>query len=77
MKDIDGRQSVWSLVKPLAGFLALGIAVVAGIGLFMGIAGAIISFAAGAAIRLLPILAVGALGYWIAREAGWIAKSRR
>lgn len=72
-----GNGSVWDLIKPMAGLVVVGVLGLAAVGVFMGIAGAIISFAAWAAVRVLPILAAGALIYWIAREAGFIGRSDR
>jgi hypothetical protein len=77
MRYLEGGGSVWSLVKPMAGLVVVGILGLAAVGVFMGIAGAVIGFASWAAVRVLPILAVAALVYWIAREAGLLNKLRR
>lgn len=77
MRYLEGGGSVWSLVKPMAGFVVVGVLGLAAVGVFMGIAGAVIGFASWAAVRVLPILAVAALVYWIAREAGLLNKLRR
>lgn len=76
MRYLEGGNSVWTLVKPMAGVVVVGVLALAAVGVFMGIAGAIIGFASWAAVRVLPILAVGALVYWIAREAGLFKKLR-
>lgn len=75
MRYLDGNGSIWALVKPVAGLVVVGILGLAAIGVFLGIAGAVIGFASWAAVRVLPILAVAALVYWIAREAGFLKKS--
>ncbi|HAH10132.1 MAG TPA: hypothetical protein DCL54_10165 [Alphaproteobacteria bacterium] len=77
MNEVRNSGDVWSLVKPAAGLLVLGVIGLALVGVFMGITSALISFASWVAIRVLPILAVGALFYWIARETGLLAKLRR
>ena len=77
MRNLPDSESILTLVKPIAGLLALGILALAVVGIFVGIASAIISFAAWFAIRLLPILAVAALLFWIAREAGLLKHLRR
>lgn len=74
MRYLEGGGSIWALVKPVAGLVVVGVLALAAVGVFMGIAGAIIGFASWAAIRVLPILAVAALVYWIAREAGFLKK---
>lgn len=74
MRFLQGNGSTWDLVKPMAGLVVLGVLGLAAVGVFMGIAGAIIGFASWAAVRVLPILAVAALVYWIAREAGLIRR---
>jgi hypothetical protein len=77
MQDLRDGEPVWRLVKPAAGLVVLGVLAFVGVGLFMGIAGALLSFAAWASIRVLPILAVGALVYWLARETGFLDRLRR
>lgn len=77
MRYLQGNGSIWSLVKPMAGLVVVGVLALAAVGVFMGIAGAVIGFAAWAAVRVLPILAVAALVYWIARETGILDKMRR
>jgi hypothetical protein len=77
MRFLQGNGgNVWDLVKPMAGLVVVGVLGLAAVGVFMGIAGAVIGFAAWAAVRVLPILAVAALVYWIAREAGLLKKMR-
>ena len=58
MRFLQGNGSTWDLVKPMAGLVVLGVLGLAAVGVFMGIAGAIIGFASWAAVRVLPILAV-------------------
>ena len=77
MNDLSNGRSVWSLTKTLAGFLVLGILGLAVIGTVLGIAGVVISFAVWVSLRLLPLLVVGAVIYWIARETGWLKRSGR
>jgi hypothetical protein len=78
MRFLQGGSggSVWDLVKPMAGLVVVSVLGLAAIGVFMGIAGAVIGFASWAAVRVLPILAVAALVYWIAREAGMLDRFR-
>jgi hypothetical protein len=77
MRFLQGNSgTVWDLVKPMAGLVVVGVLGLAAIGVFMGIAGAIIGFASWAAVRVLPILAAAALIYWIAREAGLLKRLR-
>jgi hypothetical protein len=77
MRYLEGGGSIWTLVKPMAGVVVVGVLALAAVGVFMGIAGAIIGFASWAAVRVLPILAVAALVYWIARESGILNRLRR
>jgi hypothetical protein len=77
MRFLPGNGSVWDLIKPMSGLLVLGVLALAAVGVFMGIAGALISFAAWASLRILPILAAAALIYWIARELGLLRKIKR
>jgi hypothetical protein len=77
MRRLEGGGSIWSLVKPMAGIVVVGVLALAAVGVFMGIASAMIGFASWAAVRVLPILAAGALVYWIAREAGLLKKLGR
>lgn len=76
-KLLNTDGSIWSYVKPAAGLVALGVLAVVGVSLILGLVGAVISFMAWVALRLLPIAAVAALLYWLARETGWLDRARR
>jgi hypothetical protein len=76
MQYLRGDGSVWGLVKPMAGLVVVGFLAFLALGLVMGMVSAVIGFAAWLAIRVLPILAVLVLAYWLAREFGWLDRLR-
>lgn len=67
MNDMQQRYDIWGLVVPAAGFVALCFLVLVALSLVAGVVG-ILSWLA---LRLLPIVLLGALVYWIAKETGW------
>lgn len=69
--------SVWDLVKPASGLVVLALLALVGVSLLMGLIGAVVSFLGWIAVRVLPIIAVAALIYWLARETGLLARFRK
>jgi hypothetical protein len=61
----------------MAGLAVVGVLALLVLGLVMGMISAIISFAVWLSIRILPVLAVLALAYWLAREFGWLDRLSR